>query len=181
MLTDIQVRKLTKLFGLYDTNDDGVLVHQDFINLGRRLAAIRRRLRASPHQERILAHLEQDWISLCAAADRNHDAQITLDEWLAYYDGVLDDIKQYMSRIIALVTLLFDAFDQDGDGRISEREWMDLLAVFNVLPIYASSVFLNLDINQDGSLNQDEVLNLIHDFFYLSEPYAPANFIFGPY
>ncbi|MEO0396295.1 MAG: EF-hand domain-containing protein [Cyanobacteria bacterium P01_A01_bin.137] len=182
MLTDIQTRKLTKLFRLYDVNNDGVLVQEDFTALATRLAELRRGLQASPpHDEQILAHLQQDWLCLCQAADQNQDASITLDEWLMYYDQILDDMKQYVSRVIALVTLLFAAFDQDSDGYISEHEWMSLLAIFNVLPIYASSIFLNLDVNQDGLLNQDEVLTLIHDFFYINEPSAPANFMFGPY
>lgn len=181
MLTDIQTRKLTKLFHLYDANSDGVLVQQDFTTLAVRLANLRQNLRASSQYPQILAHLQQDWACLCEAADHNHDARITLEEWLAYYDQVLNDIKQYASRVVALLTLLFDAFDQDDDGQISEQEWINLLSVFNVLPIYASSIFLNLDIDQDGVLNQDEVLNLIHDFFYIDEPSAPANFMFGPY
>lgn len=181
MLTDIQKRKLTKLFRLYDANNDGVLVQQDFIALAIRLVNLRQGLQSSPHHDQILAHLQQDWVCLCEAADQNRDAQITLSEWLAYYEQILDDMKQYASRVIALVTLLFDAFDQDNDGQISEQEWISLLSIFNVLPIYASSIFLNLDINQDGVLNQDEVLTLIHDFFYINEPSAPANFMFGPY
>lgn len=181
MLTDIQTRKLTKLFGLYDANDDGILEQQDFIALATRLTNLRQGLQASPHHEQILAHLQQDWTCLCKTADKNCDARITLKEWLAYYEHILDDIKQYASRVIALVTLLFAAFDQDNDGQISEREWINLLSLFNVLPIYASSIFLNLDVNQDGVLNQDEVLTLIHDFFYINEPSAPANFMFGPY
>ncbi len=181
MLTDIQTRKLTKLFRLYDANGDGVLVQQDFMTLATRLADLRQGLHASPHYDQILAHLQGDWVCLCQAADQNHDARITLDEWLRYYDQILNDIKQYVARVITLVTLLFDAFDQDDDGYISEQEWMSLLAIFNVLPIYASSIFLNLDLNQDGFLNQDEVLTLIHDFFYINEPSAPANFMFGPY
>ncbi|MEO0867836.1 MAG: EF-hand domain-containing protein [Cyanobacteria bacterium J06642_11] len=181
MLTDIQTRKLTKLFHLYDANKDGVLVQQDFIALATRLATLREELQASPQHSKILAHLQQDWHCLCQVADQDQDAHITLDEWLAYYDQVLDDIKQYASRVIALVTLLFDVFDHNNDGHINEQEWISLLSVFNVLPIYASSIFLNLDVNQDGALNQDEVLTLVHDFFYLNEPSAPANFMFGPY
>lgn len=181
MLTDIQTRKLTKLFKLYDANDDGVLVQQDFIALATRLTNLRQGMPALPHHSEILAHLEHDWTCLCAAADQNCDAQITLSEWLAYYDRILNDIKHYASRVIALVTLLFDAFDQDNDGRISEHEWVSLLCVFNVQPIYARSIFINLDINQDDCLTQDEVLTLVHDFFYVSDASAPANFMFGPY
>ncbi|ESA38392.1 calcium-binding ef-hand-containing protein [Leptolyngbya sp. Heron Island J] len=181
MLTDIQTRKLTKLFRLYDANADGILEQRDFIALATRLANLRQGLQASPHYEQILTHLQQDWLCLCKAADQNYDARITLKEWLTYYEQILDDIKQYASRVIALVTLLFAAFDQDNDGQISEREWIHLLSLFNVLPIYASSIFLNLDVNQDGVLSQDEVLTLIHDFFYINEPSAPANFMFGPY
>ncbi|MBT9317025.1 EF-hand domain-containing protein [Leptothoe spongobia] len=181
MLTDIQTRKLTKLFHLYDTNGDGVLVQQDFIALATRLAEFHQEGQSSPHHTQILTHLQHDWLCLCAAADQNCDARITLEEWLAYYTQVLDDMKQYASRVIALVTLLFDAFDQDNDGQISEQEWVSLLAVFNVQPIYARSIFINLDVNQDDCLSQDEVLTLIHDFFYINEPSAPANFMFGPY
>ena len=179
MLTDIQIRKLTKLFHLYDANGDGVLVQQDFSALAVRMAEWRQE-GPSQHSQ-IFTHLQQDWACLCAAADQNHDAQITLEEWLAYYTQVLDDMQQYVSRVVALVTLLFDAFDQDNDGQISEQEWVGLLAVFNVQPIYAKSIFINLDVNQDDCLSQDEVLTLIHDFFYVSEPSAPANFMFGPY
>ncbi|MEM8614830.1 MAG: EF-hand domain-containing protein [Cyanobacteria bacterium P01_H01_bin.105] len=181
MLTDIQTRKLTKLFRLYDANNDGVLVQKDFTILAMRLANLRKGLQASTNYERILTHLQQDWTCLCRASEQNSDAQITLDQWLAYYDQILNDIKQYAGRVIALVTLLFDAFDHNHDGQISEQEWISLLSLFNVQPIYASSIFLNLDINQDGALNQDEVLTLIHDFFYINEPSAPANFMFGPY
>lgn len=180
MLTDTQTRKLTKLFKLYDANQDGVLVQQDFTALATRLAELLPGPPSSYHGE-ILIHLQQDWQYLCAAADHNCDAQITLEEWLAYYDQVLDDIKQYASRVVTLVTLLFEMFDQDNDGYISESEWIQLLSLFNVQSIYASSIFLNLDVNQDGVLTQDEVLTLIHDFFYINEPSAPVNFMFGPY
>ena len=178
MLTDIQTRKLTKLFRLYDANQDGVLVQQDFIDLASRLVEFHP---GALHYAQILNHLQQDWLCLCTAADQNDDVRITLDEWLAYYDQVLNDIKQYASRVIALVTLLFDAFDQDGDGHISEQEWISLLSAFNVQPIYSSSIFLNLDVNRDGVLNQEEVLTLIHDFFYINDTATPANFLFGPY
>ncbi|NEQ51825.1 MAG: calcium-binding protein [Leptolyngbya sp. SIO3F4] len=181
MLTDIQTRKLTKLFHLYDSNDDGVLVQQDFTALAMRLATLREGELFASYRGEILTHLQQDWSCLCAAADQNHDARITLEEWLGYYTQVLDDMQQYASRVVALVTLLFDAFDQNNDGQISEHEWVSLLAVFNVQPIYAKSIFINLDVNQDDCLSQDEVLTLIHDFFYVSEPSAPANFMFGPY
>lgn len=181
MLTDIQTRKLTKLFRLYDANDDGVLVQQDFITLAMRLANLRRGFQVSTNYDRILAHLQQDWTCLCKTVNQNNDAHITLDDWLAYYDQILDDIKQYASRVMTLVTLLFEAFDHDHDGQISEQEWISLLSLLNVQPIYASSVFLNLDTNQDGALTQDEVLTLIHDFFYVNEPHAAVNFMFGPY
>ncbi|MGD1853238.1 MAG: EF-hand domain-containing protein [Leptolyngbyaceae cyanobacterium] len=181
MLTDIQTRKLTKLFHLYDANNDGVLIQQDLSILATRLAKLCKGDESASHHTQILTHLQQDWACLCQAADSDGDIRITLDEWLTYYDQVLNDIKQYTNRVIALVTLLFTAFDRDGDGQISEQEWIGLLSVFNVLPIYASSIFLNLDVNQDGVLNQDEVLTLIHDFFYINEPSAPVNVMFGPY
>ena len=180
MLTDTQTRKLTKLFKLYDANQDGILVQQDFTTLATRLAQLRP-APSSSHHRQILAHLQQDWQCLCAAADQNCDARITLQEWLAYYDQVLDDMKQYASRVVTLATLLFEMFDPHGHGYISEPEWVQLLSIFNVQSIYASSIFLNLDVNQDGVLTQDEMLTLIHDFFYINEPSAPINFMFGPY
>lgn len=181
MLSDFQRRKLIKLFSMYDADHTGYLVAKDFENIAKRLAVLRGWGGRSPRYVGLLTQLTNNWKSLKGEADTDGDRKIDLNEWLAYYDGVLNDEKRYQKRILTLINLVFEAFDENGDGVISEPEWAGVLKVFNVSPIYAGMVFKAIDANADGVLNKQEFLALLNDFFYSEEEASPANFMFGPY
>jgi Ca2+-binding EF-hand superfamily protein len=181
MLTHFQKRKLIKLFSMYDADRTGYLASKDFENLAKRLAALRGWGGRSPRYRGLLAQLTSNWQELKGQADQDSNHQVDLDEWLAYYEAVLGDAQRYAKRVKTLSQLIFEAFDENGDGVISQPEWAGILRVYNVSPIYASVVFRALDINEDGVLNQLEFLDLLHDFFYSDEEASPANFMFGPY
>ena len=181
MLTEIQKRKLTKLFSMYDANCDGSLVLKDFEAIAKKLAKLRGWGARYPKYLNLLSQLTYDWKRIQAGADQNRDQKVSLDEWLNYHDQVLSDKEQYSQRVRALMELVLDVFDENGDEKISQKEWAGLLSVYNVSPVYAAGVFLKLDTNQDGFLTREEVLQLIHKFYFSDDPETPANFMFGPY
>jgi Ca2+-binding EF-hand superfamily protein len=104
-----------------------------------------------------------------------------LKEWLSYYQSVLENEQKYKEELHTLMELVFEIFDQNEDGKISEAEWEQLFSIYNICPIYAAEVFQKLDQNQDGSLDRSEVMDLIYHFFYSDNPDHPANRMFGPY
>ncbi len=181
MLSEIQKRKLTKLFSMYDVDCNGFLLLKDFENRAKKLAALRGWGSRSPKYVQLINQFTYNWKCLSGDSDTNRDHKISLQEWLQHYDTLLSDPKRYTEQVRSLMELVFEVFDENGDGVISQAEWAGLLSVFNVSPIYASDVFTKLDSNQDGSLSREEVLQLIQDFFHSDQLDAPANFMFGPY
>ncbi len=181
MLSDLQKRKLTKFFCMYDSNCDGVLVSQDFEALVKKIAVVRKIGGRSPKYIGLETTLKNTWKNLKQGADSSSDQKVSLDEWFAYYDAVLADTSRYEQEVKTLMSLVFELFDDNNDGKLSLKEWADLFSIYNISPLYAATVFQQLDANQDGVLDHAELLQLIHQFFYSDDPQSPANSMFGPY
>ncbi|MEO1144065.1 MAG: hypothetical protein AAFY26_00470 [Cyanobacteria bacterium J06638_22] len=81
----------------------------------------------------------------------------------------------------SLTELLFDVFDKNEDGYISEDEWGQVLSVYNISPIYAAEVFPALTITETDRVTKEELIKLVYDFYYSDDPDNPANTMFGPY
>ncbi|MDY6785894.1 MAG: calcium-binding protein [Cyanobacteriota bacterium] len=181
MLTDLQKRKLTKLFCVYDNNCGGFLEYKDFELILNKLARLRNWSSRSSKYLALQQTFKKRWKKLEDTADKSHNKQVNLEEWLSYYDEILSDEQKYDEQVNALVSVVFEAFDKDGNNKISQSEWAELLSVYNISPVYAPSIFPKLDANGDGFLTKDELLELIRDFYYSDDPSHPANGMFGPY
>lgn len=181
MLTDLQKRKLTKLFSSYDSDYTGRLVKKDFELMFNKLSTLRNWSLRSPRCLVLQDKLMRKWQGLEKKADTAHNHQISIDEWLAYYDEMLADPQACEAEIAGLMEIVFDVFDHDEDGKVNQEEWGQLLTTFNESPVYAPLVFPGLDSDQDGWLTKGELLRLFHDFCYSDDPNNPANEMFGPY
>ncbi len=181
MLTELQTRKLLKLFCMYDGDRDGFLVRKDFEKVAAKLCTVKNLGSRSPKFMMLQERLVTAWKNLRKKADSNSDKKISLDEWLAYHDDVLSDRATYTQEVQSVMELIFDVFDTDGDGTICQQEWAELFQVYNIHPAYAPSTFQQLDANQDGCLSKSEVLTLIDEFFCGDNAGAIANSMFGPY
>jgi juvenile hormone diol kinase len=181
MLTELQTRKLLKLFCMYDGDRDGFLVRKDFEKIASKLCTVKNMGSRSPKFMMLQERMVKAWKSLVKKADSSGDKKISLDEWLAYHDDVLSDRATYTQEVQSVMELIFDVFDTDGNGTICQQEWAELFQVYNVHPAYAPAAFSQLDTNQDGVLNKTEILALIDEFFCGDNPDSGANTMFGPY
>jgi hypothetical protein len=109
----------------------------------------------------------------------SHSNQISLDEWLAYYDIVLNDAT-YQDELMLLPEAVFNVMDVDQSGLLDKGEWADLFRVYNIPVIYVEETFHRIDVDGDGRLSKTEVIAMIQDFLYSSDPGNPANYMFGP-
>lgn len=181
MLTDLQSRKLIKYFSMYDADCSGCIVAQNFEKIAQKLANRRNWSLRSPRYLTLINQFEYDWKHLKEAADKSHNREVNLEEWLAYYDQILNNPDQYHQSLRTLMNLVIEAFDADEDGKICESEWGEFLSIFNVSPVYAHRVFPLIDANRSGYLDRDNLMKLLDDFFYSDDPETPANQMFGPY
>lgn len=181
MLTDLQKRKLTKFFSLYDSDYTGVLVKKDFELMFQKLSTLRNWSRRSPRCILLEDKLMRKWEKLRQKADTHHNKEVSIDEWLVYYDEMQANPQTCAEEVVSLMDLIFDVLDSDEDGKINQQEWGQLLAVFNQSPVYAPLVFPSLDTNQDGWLSKEEISTLFQEFCFGNDPHSSANGMFGPY
>ncbi|MEM8641775.1 MAG: EF-hand domain-containing protein [Cyanobacteria bacterium P01_G01_bin.54] len=181
MLTDLQKRKLMKLFSIYDADCDGALEQKDFDAVAQELTQTAGWSTRSPKCLTLTGQFSQEWKCLLSSADANRDRQISIEEWFSYYDDLLGDQQKYKERSELLQGQIFDVFDTNGDGELCATEWAKFLSICNISPIYVSVLFPKLDTDQDGVIKKSDFLALMHDFFYSDDPNAPGNLVFGPY
>lgn len=181
MLTELQTRKLLKLFCMYDGDHNEHLVQKDFEKIATKIAVVKNLGSRSPKVLALKERFFQVWKSLMNKADASGDRKICLNEWLAYYDEILGDKDKYLKEVQSLMKLIFEVFDDNSDGQLSQAEWTQLFQVYNVHPAYAPAAFKQLDMNGDGCLSRDEILVLIDDFFCGDDLDSVANSMFGPY
>ncbi|MGD1858324.1 MAG: EF-hand domain-containing protein [Leptolyngbyaceae cyanobacterium] len=181
MLTELQTRKLLKLFCMYDGDHNEYLVQKDFEKIATKIATVKNLGSRSPKVLVLKERFLQVWRSLMSKADASGDRKICLNEWLAYYDDILNDKDKYLKEVQSLMKLIFEVFDDNNDGQLSQAEWAQLFQAYSVHPAYAPAAFQQLDMNEDGSLSRDEILIFIDDFFCGDDLDSVANSMFGPY
>jgi len=181
MLTDLQRKKLTRYFHLYDRDGDGNIGPADFERV---VENVRIMSGLSPeshrHQGLRRTYLAR-WESLRRSADADQDGRIDVSDWLAYWDGVLQADDRYQAEVASVVRRLFDFFDADQDGYIGLHEFSDLYASYGLSSALARSIFTDLDVNHDGMISRQELLDIGHHFYRGDDPSAPGNRLFGPY
>ena len=101
-----------------------------------------------------------------------------LGGWLALWNAVLQ--AAYEARVRGVSELLWDAMDQDGNGRITRDEsrlWFD---GYGISRAAADGAFAACDLNGDGYVSRDEWLILVDQFFFAMDAADPGTLLFGP-
>ncbi len=183
-LTELQVRKLMKLFSMYDADNVGVLKMRNFQTLVDRLAAVRNWKPETPEYNRLQAKIMQRWVHIRGEIKEklkgSKDSSVTLEQWLLFYDQVLSD-SSYRDHIQEVADLIFDAVDVDASETLDLAEWQRLFQIYGIPVIYAQESFAKVGLSPDQSLSKDEVVKRIEEFYYSQDPNAPGNFLFGPF
>lgn len=178
MLTDLQKRKLTRMFTVFDTNRDGILEEADYLGCADNLAAARGQAADSPGRAELRARYQFVWKNLSTATGGR---PVTPETFLRFNDTLLGDMANYQRNIAALVDSAFKTLDADGDGKVTLEEYRVYLRAHGLDEELAPEIFPRLDLNGDGHLSVEEVTKLIHQFYYSDDPSAPGNLIFGDY
>ncbi|MDA0265420.1 MAG: EF-hand domain-containing protein [Cyanobacteria bacterium] len=180
-----QRRKWIKIFTIYDTGNTGALRASDFERFAETLAKIRDWQPGSTEHHQLLNQFMDRWAHIqgtiqdhVAAAPIN---EISLENWVDYHRFMLDKSDQYPTEINAFAQIIFNVCDVDDSGNLDLDEWVTLFRAFGLPVVYAQEAFSSLDKNRDGSLQKEEVIAALNDFYYSDDPSTLANFMFGPY
>ena len=75
--------------------------------------------------------------------------------------------------------MVFTILDQDGDDAVTVGEYCAIFEPAGINPAEATAAFEHLDLNHDGRLGIDEILQLADQFFRSNNPSDPGNALFG--
>jgi Ca2+-binding EF-hand superfamily protein len=170
MASDFQRHKVAGVFHAMDVDRDGFLEQSDFEALTARWIAIRE----SGH-DRLTAIMMGWWDVLLAASDRDRDGKATLDEVLL----VVDQLPTMIDAVHATAKAMFEAIDENADGRISAAEYRQLIETWNGVPTGTDEIFPLLDENGDGFLSEPEFTALWTEFWIGDDPESPGTWVFG--
>jgi Ca2+-binding EF-hand superfamily protein len=180
MLTDFQKRKLIALFDLYDVDKNGFLEQADYERITQNLATLLRIQPGSPEYTRLSADHMAEWNNIYQLCGAPSSQRVTQEEYLAALDQLLSDKNNYHAIIGNWTDSLLQLSDRDGDGRLSQQEYVANARGFGTDEAAANDVFRKLDRDGDGYLTRDEILRAVEEYFYSQDPQAPGNWLVGP-
>jgi len=180
MLSDVQLKKLPKMFALNDNNGDGVISQEDFEEAARVLGRFRGLAPGTSDYADMHRTIIARWDEMRARIDADGDNRITLEEWLAYWDRVLATEGEYERVGKPFSVVVARMLDTDGDGQISPAEYTHWLSRWGVDEAAALECFAHLDRDGRGHLSEDAFVSLVREFFQSSDPGAPGNWLLGP-
>jgi juvenile hormone diol kinase len=180
MLTDLQRQKLAHYFRVYDVDDDGTISLRDFERVVENVRALHGVDESSPVHGGLRDGYLLRWSALAASADEDKDGNVDLDEWLSYWEDVLDDDVRYEVEIVSVTQRLFEVFDTDEDGVLGADEFCNFYGVYGLKSTLARQVFMDLDADGDGQVTRMELMVMAHQFYRSDDPDAPGNRLFGP-
>ncbi len=180
-MTELQKAKQVHYFNVLDYNDDGVLEKQDFVNVADRLAELRGYEEGSSKHTAVRQEILRMWTNARALSGKEGKAQITLEDWLAHEQKVIDSNVLVHSYVQGIARAVFDMLDADNDGVISEDEYLKFFESFRGDTENGELAFQKLDHKDQGYLTRKEFLEAVTEFHLSDDPDARGNWLFGPY
>ncbi|MDX1646761.1 MAG: hypothetical protein R3304_06440 [Longimicrobiales bacterium] len=181
MLSDLQTKKLIRYFQVYDIDDDGRIDAADFERIVENVRLLHGADSRSREAEALRSAYLRFWSGLRSQADGDEDGGVDLDEWLAYWQRVLEDDGRYQEEVQVLTRRLLDIFDLDENEAIGPSEFADFYGIFGLPVSLARSVFVELDADGDGQISRAELLKITGVFYRGTDAEASGNLLFGPY
>jgi Ca2+-binding EF-hand superfamily protein len=173
MASDFQRRKVGGVFDAMDGDGRGFLTEHDFEALAARWTTLRGLTPGSGQYTRLRAIMLGWWASLSSAAEDGD--QVTLEDVLA----LVDQLPAMTDAVTGTADAMFEAIDENADGRISRAEYRQLIEAWTGQETDTDKVFPLLDLDADGHLSRDEFRQLWTQFWAGDDPESPGTWVFG--
>ena len=181
MLTPFQEKKQRHYFKLLDYDRNNFIERDDFQAIAENLCIIQGIELDTIAYRQIEEASEKLWMDVREYIDSNRDDRCSMEEWLKFADEQIVNCDEvwYNNYINAVVVGLFNLFDANNDGLLSDLEYLDIFVSFRIEVRYAARCFTKLDINNDGYINKEELVKAVSEFLRSDNPDDPGNWLFG--
>ncbi|MEM6830339.1 MAG: EF-hand domain-containing protein [Bacteroidota bacterium] len=182
MISELQVRKLKRFFGLLDFNHNGVIEESDFTSIAENLCVLWGLREDTAEYVKIVTRFSETW--------KRFSFYVNNEDETASWEYILDLANKYLVKenqeqfsiyVDEFAGEIFDNFDTNNDGHISVDEYLDLFMAYRIEVRYAAKAFRKLDRNDDDEISRAELMKAVKEFFLSTDEAAPGNWLFGAY
>lgn len=175
-MSEFVLRKNALLFYKMDVDGDGLVKRSDFLEAGKKVAAALGR----PDGGKTEDAFDRMWSAYWGIADGNGDGAISLMEWLGAQQAAYSaDPQGWRGNHEATISLVVDCLDDSGDGVVTQREFRAYCAGLDVHPDVADAAFAKMDLDGDGRLSREQMIDLLWDYHTSGDMAAVGNWAYG--
>jgi Ca2+-binding EF-hand superfamily protein len=178
MATDLQRRKLEKVFGSFDVDRDGVINELDITSMAQIWCDTYDVVPRSESWLKIHGSAARMWRDMRGSTGRDGVKRVTKEEWVAWMGS--PEFADFVERsAIPFSMAVFDAADSDRDGKITVEEMMAAQSKSGMSEAETRGAFDLLDTDHDGYVTGPEYVQAAREFYLSDDPKAPGNLIAG--
>jgi len=181
MLTPLQTRKLTRLFQLYDADNNGLLDAGDYALVAQNAASALGYQPDTADYVTLQTAYMGIWQGVRQLANIDNHGQLTLPAFLSSYDKLISQKALFAAVILEMAKQTVQFQDRNNDGKVDAEEHALYAMAHNIGHEEAMATFRRFDRDGDGYLTTAELTQNIEEFFCSDDPDAPGNWLAGPY
>jgi len=178
MATELQRRKLEKVFASFDVDQDGVIDELDITAMAQIWCDTYEVPPRSEGWRKIHGRAHAMWRRIRGSTEADGTKRVTRQAWVAWIDepGFEDFVE---TAAIPFSMAVFEVADSDRDGRINAREMLAAQSKSGMSEEETDRVFERLDTDRDGYVTGPEYAQAAREFYLSADPEAPGNVIAG--
>lgn len=179
MFTDLQRRKLSKMFRYLDQNQDDVLERGDYDRMCSNLLRVLEPAPGSKEAVEIADSYAVEWNELQAEAEAAGGHQVTLQSWLVYRATQLRGPRAFETMILPYVETVLALLDKDGDGRVSVPEVRRYLSLYGMPHAELDEILSRINPTGRDSFTWEEIGQLAQEYYFSDDEHAPGSWLLG--
>jgi len=176
-ISDFQKQKITALFKLYDSDDNGLLEEIDYDNYTAIVLRNRGEEADSKKGQTLKATMRKEFEAIIELTGKQEERKVSLDDYIKYYSSVIE--KHDYEVLRQITEAIFDVIDANQDEFISETEYIIGLSGWRITTDDAKLAFSKMDFNHDGKITRDELISGARGYFMDTDVNSDHKYLFG--